>query len=146
MSIAGFERLMRECGLDEPLMARWCEAAAPLAALVEPPVIEGLNRTQAIVLLSRILRRVAAVAGIEFTHPDLIGKTDFRLQGAFPEDRADGGTERRRVARLPERRAGDLWDGSGARMPAAPAERRRGSHAAPAASLRRPMPLAEKNH
>lgn len=128
MSISGFERLMRDCGLDEPLVTRWREAAAQLPALAEPPVIEGLNRTQATVLLSRLLRRVAAIAGIDFAHPDLIAHAGFRLTGPFPQTRADGRPQRRSVARSQDRRAGDIWDGPAARM-AEPADRRRSAHA-----------------
>jgi hypothetical protein len=145
MSISRLERLMRDYGLDEPLVARWREAAAQLPALVEPPAIEGLNRTQTIVLLSRILRRVAAVAGIDFVHPGLIGDTGFRLRGPFPQDRAEGRATRRSVPRLFERRIGDIWEGAGKRLPPKPADRRRNAAGKQPVASHHPV-IVEKSH
>lgn len=145
MSISGFERLMRECGVDEPLVAKWREAAAQLPALVEPPVIEGLGRTEAIVLLSRLLRRVAAVAGIDFPHADLIGNSGFRLRGPFPQDRAQGKAMRRSVPRLVERRMGDIWEGVSARMVPNPIDRHRSATVKKSVTPHHSV-LVEKSH
>ena len=128
MPISNFEHLMRDCGVAEPLVATWRDAAAQLPAMAAPPVIAGLSKMQALVLLSRILRRIAAAAGLDFSHPDIIGNTGIRLVGPFPQERAGAQSERRSVPRRLERRTGDIWDGAIQRSPQEPGDRRRGAN------------------